>query len=305
MSTHPEPGPDGPDGPDGPAVSDGPDGGSGRPPLDASTVTEMLLALGAGRVEVVDRAASTSADLVAGLAAQPHAWPDHAVLVADHQEAGRGRSGRTWTTPRAAALTFSMVLRPTGPVERWGWVPLLTGLAVVQALREVGVVATVKWPNDVLVEVPGLPPEAGWGARRKVAGILSELVTTPAGPAVVVGIGINVDQTRDELPVPSASSVALAGGRGVDRAHLLGAVVGRLLAIDARWRAGGHEQLASDCAAVCSTLGEPVVVDLPGGESLEGTASGLAGDGALEVIDRGGRRRVVLAGDVHHVRSPG
>ena len=120
-----------------------------------------------------------------------------------------------------------------------------------------------------------------------------------------MGIGVNVHQTRAELPVPSASSVAIAAGREVDRAHLLAVVVSQLFEVDAQWRAGLHEQLASACVAVCSTLGEPVVVDLPGGETLEGTASGLAGDGALEVVDQAGRRRVVLAGDVHHLRSPG
>lgn len=279
-------------------------------PLDTARVADVVT--GAGRVVVVPRTGSTSSDLVAAAVAEPEAWPDRSVLVADHQEAGRGRSGRTWHTPPGSALTVSVLLRPRVPVGRWGWLPLLAGLAVVQGVADVaGVRAAVKWPNDVLVEAPDGAEVAGWGTRRKVAGVLAELVPA-GGPApvhpggVVVGVGVNVHQR--ELPVPHATSLALLGA-DVDRTELLGAVLRRWWFLDERWRAVDGDAraagLGAEVAAACTTLGSAVAVDLPGGEELRGTATGLSADGALEVLDGTGRRRTVLAGDVRHVRSPG
>ena len=303
------------------------------PPLETSAVEEALARIpGLGRAVVVARTASTSTDLVKEATADPAAWPDRSVLVADHQAAGRGRAGRTWTTPPRAALTVSVLLRPAVPVGRFGWVPLLAGLAVVQALRDVaGVTAVLKWPNDVLVEMREAGDLPGWGRYRKVAGVLGELVTSP-GAAVVVGIGVNVSQRAAELPVPSATSLALvaaAGGEHTvqdgtvpdgrvsdgtvpdgtvpDRTALLAAIVGRLVTLDGRWRAAGGDAVASglaqECSLACATIGSVVQVELPGGGVLEGTAQSLSPDGALEVLDSAGRIRTVLAGDVHHLRT--
>lgn len=281
---------------------------STRVPLDHDDVARALRSAGAsGRVVVVDRTASTSADVLAGLAARPDDWPDRSVLVTDHQDGGRGRRGRTWTTPARAALTFSTVLRPGAavPPDRWGWLPLLVGLAVVEAVEEVaGLRAGVKWPNDVLVDTAG-EDVPGWGTRRKVVGILGDLAPVPEGRAAVVGIGVNVDQGAEELPVPTATSLSLLG-RAPDRTVLLAAIVRRLLAVDARWRAAAGDVRAAGLdarvAAVCSTLGEQVRVDLPGDRVLEGVARSLAADGSLEVVDGAGRVHPVHAGDVHHMR---
>ncbi|WP_225753879.1 biotin--[acetyl-CoA-carboxylase] ligase [Actinotalea sp. Marseille-Q4924] len=284
-----------------------------REPLEPAAVVAALRSAGAtGRVVVVERTASTSADVLAGLAAAPADWPDRSVLVTDHQEGGRGRRGRTWTTPARAALTFSVVLRPAGavPPDRWGWLPLLAGLAVVEAVERVaGVRAGVKWPNDVLVDADAedLP---GWGTRRKLVGILGDLALVPEGRAAVVGIGVNVDQTAHELPVATATSLRLLGadgsGAAPERTALLAAVVEGLLEVDARWRAAGGDVhragLDSRVAAVCTTLGRQVRVDLPGDGVLEGVARSLAPDGSLEVVDAGGRVHGVLAGDVRHTR---
>jgi BirA family biotin operon repressor/biotin-[acetyl-CoA-carboxylase] ligase len=271
-----------------------------------------------GRVEVVAGTGSTSTDLVRAVAADPGAWPDRSVLVTDHQQAGRGRAGRTWTTPQGAALTFSVLLRPGVRLERFGWVPLLAGVAVVRALADLGVTASVKWPNDVLVSAPDGTALAGWGVQRKVAGVLSELVTTPTGPGVVVGIGVNVSQTADELPVPSATSLRLVGegqaGRtagdelaagDVDRTSLLASLMSHLVHLDDAWRAGDAAVTAL-CVAACGTIGAAVQVELPGGGHVEGVASGLSAEGALELVDVEGRTVTVLAGDVHHLRpAPG
>ena len=102
-----------------------------------AVATSLATVPGIGRVEVVPRTASPSTDLVDALRADPSAWPDRSVLLADHQAAGRGRAGRTWTTPPGQAVTVSVLLRPHVPVERLGWVPLLAGLAVVRTVEAV------------------------------------------------------------------------------------------------------------------------------------------------------------------------
>lgn len=275
-----------------------------RQPLVPDAVRTALLELpgragGAVRVEVLARCPSTSTALADAVRRDPGAWPDRSVLVADHQVAGRGRAGRSWTTPPGAALTFSVLLRPPVPPARWGWLPLLGGLAVVQALATLGAPAVLKWPNDVLV--PAVGDEPGWGEYRKVAGVLGEAVADlPGGPALVLGIGINVDQSPAELPVPSAGSLALAGV-GADRTAVLREVVGRLVDLDERWRGTDGDAaaagLADACAAACVTLGNEVVASLPGGRELAGRAVALATDGALVVAAADGEH-TLHAGDV-------
>jgi BirA family biotin operon repressor/biotin-[acetyl-CoA-carboxylase] ligase len=303
--------------------------------VDQGTVDAALRAAdvtaGLGRVRVVPSTASTSTDLLGLATSAPADWPDRSVLVADHQVAGRGRSGRSWTTPPGTALTFAVLLRPAAvDVSRLGWLPLLAGLAVVQAVGEVaGVHAVLKWPNDVLVVAPD-EEVPGWGRYRKVAGVLGDLAVGSGGggSAVVVGIGVNVSQTAAQLPVASASSLALAAGAGgaadlpgagslagaagtgmepVRRAQLLAAVLDRLVALDGRWRRAGGDAwaagLGAQVAAVCVTLGTAVQVELPGGGTLQGVATRLAADGALEVTDETGAPHTVHAGDVRHLRA--
>jgi len=263
--------------------------------LDARTVESALRSRARlGRIQVVERTGSTSADLVAA-AADRDAWPDRSVLATDHQTEGRGRAGRTWHTPPGTALTASILLRPDVPTARFGWLPLLGGLAVVRALSEFGVATAVKWPNDVLVRESDGPSLPGWGIWRKVAGVLGDLVPG----AAVIGIGVNVGQ--DHLPVPHATSLRRAGF-AVDRTDLLAAVVSAFVDLEDRWRAAEGDAagagLAEECAAACLTIGSQVRVDRPGGV-LDGTAAGLSDDGALLVVDDHGREHVVLAGDAH------
>ena len=147
------------------------------------------------RAEVFDTAPSTNA-LVAERARTGAG--EGLVVVAEHQTAGRGRLDRTWETPARAALTVSVLLRPRVAAMEWPWFPLLTGRAVAVALRNVGATVGLKWPNDVLLD------------DRKVGGILTERVDTPSGAALVVGVGINVGMTREQLPVET--NVALTCG---------------------------------------------------------------------------------------------
>jgi BirA family biotin operon repressor/biotin-[acetyl-CoA-carboxylase] ligase len=254
-----------------------------RPALDPARIPDH-------QVEVVEEAGSTNA-LVADRARA--GAPEGLVILAEHQTAGRGRLDRTWETPPRTGLTFSVLLRPTVPAASWPWLPLVTGYAVAAALHDCGFPAAVKWPNDILV------------ADRKVAGILVERVDTPSGPAAVVGIGINVGMTVDELPVPEATSLAIEG-ETPDRTDLLRSVLDNLWDDYVEWRDGGEAaaaRLAAAYGAACATIGRDVAVALPGGESLVGRAVAIEADGSLLVEQPSGERRRVSAGDVVHVRD--
>jgi BirA family biotin operon repressor/biotin-[acetyl-CoA-carboxylase] ligase len=213
------------------------------------------------------------------------------VVLAEHQTSGRGRLERTWVTPPRAALTFSLLVAPDGvPLARWSWLPLLSGLAVVEGVRRAaGLSAALKWPNDVLV------------GDDKVAGILVERVERPTGAVAVVGIGLNVSSTPDELPVATATSLTLAGATSPDRTALLVAGRAAFRRLYDGWLAATGGGLRPSYVAACSTLGRRVRVELPSGGSLTGRAVGVDESGRLEVDD-GSRVRVLGAGDVVHVR---
>ncbi len=205
------------------------------------------------------------------------------VVVADHQQAGRGRLDREWVTPPGAALTFSAVLDPLVDNEWWPVVPLVTGYAVARAL---GGPFTLKWPNDVLID------------GRKVCGILVERVATRP-PRVVIGIGINVDQTEDELPVPTATSLTLAG-HGVDRTTLFGDVLGSLRA--ALGHFARHPDLfMNQYRDRSATLGQDVRVELPGDRTVEGRVVDFDDHGGL-ILRTADEAVTLSAGDVVHVR---
>ena len=249
-----------------------------RPPLDA----DRLRPLG---VDVVPETGSTNV-LVAELARA--GAPEWRVVVTEHQTAGRGRLDRVWETPARSALTFSTLLRPAAPAGEWPWLPLLAGLAVVEALRDHELPAALKWPNDVLIDA------------RKAAGILVERVETPAGPAAVVGIGLNVTSTADELPGVTATSILLASGRSPDRTVLLERLLARLRDRYDAWSAGGGTAVRPAYVDACVTLGQRVRVALPGAQELTGMATDVDAGGRLIV---GGTP--VAAGDVVHVRPAG
>jgi BirA family biotin operon repressor/biotin-[acetyl-CoA-carboxylase] ligase len=262
-----------------------------RPPLDAP-VLEAALTRGSRlwrSLEVVPEVGSTNAVLAARAADDD--VPEGAVLVAEHQAAGRGRLDRTWTSPPRAGLTVSVLLRPDVPAARRGWLPLITGVALAEAVGEVtGVRTSLKWPNDLLA-VDG----------AKLAGILAEAT----GTAVVVGTGLNVTTRRQELP-PTGSSLTLVTGGPVDRAPVLLAFLRALERRYLAWTAALGDPvssgLATDYLAWCSTVGAEVTVTLPDGSTLAGTATAVDWDGRLVV--RTGEGTVELAsGDVQHVRT--
>jgi len=282
-----------------------------RTALDADALRRDLLAPAGplAWLDVLDESPSTNGELVAR--ARSGGLPAPGLLVAEHQMAGRGRAGRGWETPARAAITASFLLGPRVPASSLGWLPLLAGVAVVRALRGAGTglpPARLKWPNDVLL--PAATPEPGFGEFRKVAGILAEVVPGAPGAtghhAVVVGVGLNVSQAADELPVPTATSLALSGAPEPDRGVLLAGLVRELTAVVARWEGAGGDVagagLDDEYRAMSATLGAPVRADLVGGAgAYEGVAARLTADGSLVLATPDGEQ-VVTAGDVHHLR---
>jgi BirA family biotin operon repressor/biotin-[acetyl-CoA-carboxylase] ligase len=276
-----------------------------RPPLSATRLRRDLAPDGFD-LQIVERTASTNADLAE---AARRGAPEGTVLLAESQEAGRGRLGRTWMSPPRAGLTYSVLFRPPAdrPTTTYGWLPLLAGLSLVVALREhAGIEAALKWPNDVVLVDPDTD-----GSERKVAGILSEVVTgadEPA-PAVVIGVGLNVTTRAEEFAaLPSSAltptSLLLGGSRTTDREIVLKAHLRVLARTYAAWRSEPGS-LAPLYRSVCRTLGGPVRVELPGGDSLSGTATDIDDEGRLLVTDPAGAVHALAAGDVVHLRRPG
>lgn len=251
----------------------------------------------ARRLDVLAHTGSTNADLLASVAGQPDAYPHLSVLVTDDQRSGRGRLDRTWTAPAGAALAISVLVRASHlPSDQRGWVPLIAGAAMTLAIR--GQFApdvpgdssrvALKWPNDVLID----------GA--KVCGILSQVV--PGQPdAIVVGAGVNTRMTAEQLPVPTATSLAIAGA-DVDLDRLLADYLQGLdRMLQAAVSAAGTTGVRAEIQPLCGTLGREVRVMLPDERVLEGTAAGLDDAGRL-VVAVGGESIAVAAGDVIHVR---
>lgn len=264
-----------------------------RPPLDRAALSAALTRAGSlwREIEVLDESPSTNA----AVAERARAGAEEGlVVVAEHQTSGRGRLDRVWVTPPRAALTFSMLVTPDEvPMARWPWLPLLTGMAVVEGVRRVTEVACeLKWPNDVMV------------GDLKLAGILVERVERQGGAAAVVGIGLNVSSTLEELPVPTATSLELSGASTLDRSVILREVLRTFEALYSQWRSERGDPAAGLAEAYvrrCATVGREVRVGLPDGGSVTGQALGVDPDGRLQVSTDAGLR-VLGAGDVAHVR---
>jgi len=286
-------------------------------------------------LRVVAETGSTNADVAE--AARSGA-AEGLVVVAESQTGGRGRLTRRWQAPPRAGITLSVLLRPSSavPVARLGWLPLLAGVAIAEAVERIAVVDTaLKWPNDLLVSAPEERRRDGSLAPYgKCAGVLAEVVAGAGGtapPAVVLGIGLNVSQTVDELPTPAGkrgaadlsgpagpggpagpaglatkpTSLALAGATCTDRDPLLRGILRGLADWYGRWCDAGADPEVSGVRDAyrerCTTLGREVVVFLPDGELLRAHASDVDTDGRL-VLRTAGGERAVAAGDVQHVR---
>ncbi|MET7666654.1 biotin--[acetyl-CoA-carboxylase] ligase [Micromonospora luteifusca] len=281
-----------------------------RPPLSAARLRRALVAPNGpwARLELRAETGSTNADVAEAARAGE---PEGLVVVAERQTAGRGRRGRVWQSPARAGIATSVLLRPgeAVPDRGWlpaaptgyGWLPLLAGVALVEAVARLAELeATLKWPNDLLID------------DAKCAGVLAEAVPGRAAdqpPAIVLGIGLNVTLRADELPVnPTglpATSLQLAGAAATDRDPLLRALLRSVSDWYDRWRSAGGDAVGSGLRdaylAACATVGREVRVLLPNGEALTGTATGVDPDGQLLVTTPSGDR-TLAAGDVLHLR---
>jgi len=259
-----------------------------RPPLDAAALRTALTGPGRFWTEVVVTAETGSTNADAAAAARLGA-PEGTVHTTDLQTAGRGRLDRSWSSPAGSGVIVSVVLRPDGvPAAGWVWLPLLVGLAVDATVHECGVDSGLKWPNDVLVD------------GRKIAGILLERVETPTGAAAVIGVGLNVTLRRDELPVETATSLALEGATETDRTIVLRSLLRNLEALYRAWAASGGDPTAGirdSYIRRCVTIGQRVRVVLPRDEEIEGLAAGIDDLGRLLVDGR-----AISAGDITHLR---
>jgi BirA family biotin operon repressor/biotin-[acetyl-CoA-carboxylase] ligase len=187
--------------------------------------------------------------------------PEGAIATADHQTAGRGRLGRTWVDTPGASLILSVLLKPPAgrhPAE-------LTLVGAVAVARAIGPEARIKWPNDVLVD------------GRKVSGGIADL----RDGAVVLGIGVNVNQTEEQLPPDTrtpAASLRSLDGRERDVEALLADVLRELDSAYCTWRDDGLAALHDEIAARDALRGNEAVVN-----GIRGIARGIRPDGRLEL----------------------
>jgi len=210
--------------------------------------------------------------------------PEGAIATTEHQTRGRGRLGRSWEEPSGSALLVSVLLAPS-PDRRLPELSLVAALAVAEAVEgATELAAQVKWPNDVMLN------------RRKVAGILSELVDA----SVVVGIGLNVNQSRDELPrdaLTEAGSLRTLTGTTYDRAALLGSLLSQLERGYDIWRQDGLDGLYGELGARDFLRGRRITV---GGEPA--TAVQILRDGRLELDLGAHQTRAIESGEIRFER---
>ena len=206
--------------------------------------------------------------------------PEGALAVADYQTAGRGRLGRSWEAPAGTALLCSLVLKPP-PGREARELSLVAGVAVADALeRIIGLALQIKWPNDVMLR------------RRKVAGCLAEL----RDAAVVLGIGVNVNQTREQLP-ENAGSLYTLTGRTYDREQLLDALLQDLGRRYDEWLDGGLDAVYDALGARDFLRSRRVSVN-----GTSGTVVKIARDGRLEIETDDHRVESVESGEVVYER---
>jgi BirA family biotin operon repressor/biotin-[acetyl-CoA-carboxylase] ligase len=230
--------------------------------------------------------------------------PPFTTLVTSDQTAGRGRRGRSWVAPAGTSLAISVLLRPTAhdgsPLDpsEFSWLSLAAGVAMTDAVASVLPASArarvgVKWPNDVQV------------GARKICGILGELL--PGGDGVVIGAGVNVAMTAEQLPVPTATSLVIedaAGGDLEDRV-LSSYLTSLVELVESYGRHDGNAETSGLRGAAierCTTIGRTVRAELPGGDELVGTAVAIDALGRLEIRAESGRVDAVAAGDIVHLR---
>ncbi len=270
-------------------------------PLDIERI-RTALADDFAVIDYVEQTGSTNTDLM-----QAENVADGTVLLANEQVSGKGRLGRTWVSPAGSQLILSVLILPE-TLEYLGTLPLASGLAVTDTVEG----SVLKWPNDVHIDgnkLCGILAEAGpVGAAFKSApktefnkAEVNKAEVAPKTEAgatlsarVVVGMGLNVTLTREQLPIEKATSLALEG-RDTDRTELAIALLKNLRRRITQWE-NQDPQLMADYRKVCSSIGQEVRLEAPTGDVV-GVVESIADDGRINV---GGE--YYSAGDVTHLR---
>lgn len=237
---------------------------------------------------------STNADLARYAKTDPANWPELSVLVTDFQEAGRGRLDRSWVATPGSSLMASILVRPrfSNPAG-YGWLSILVGLAIAEAIEtRLGRAVGMKWPNDILI------------GDKKVSGILAEALPDLSG--VVIGFGINVNQSESELPFESATSLAAMGLEDCPTDELLASILEEFISSYKLLSSSSGEiaptGLKDRTIGKSETLGKEVRVSFPDGTELLGLASDIDETGRLVIQSNEGTTSVT-AGDVLHLRK--
>jgi len=217
---------------------------------------------------------------------------ERALVVAESQRQGRGRLARSWHSPAGAGIYLSLLCRPRLDPEDLAKMTLAAGLALALALeKNAGVKPALKWPNDL------------WLEEKKCAGILCEcqLAMGAGRPAVVVGIGLNVNLAAGQLPPDlreQATSLSQVSGRYWDRGALLAALVNELAAVIAGLERGEFLAILAAWRQRDALLGRELDWLTPAGEVVRGVALGPDEQGLMRIRDRQGRTHEVLSGDL-------
>jgi BirA family transcriptional regulator, biotin operon repressor / biotin---[acetyl-CoA-carboxylase] ligase len=215
------------------------------------------------------------------------------VVVAESQTGGRGRRGRPWVSPPGRNAYFSVILRPELPPVRAPELTLLASVAVCDALRQAGVAAGIKWPNDLLV------------GGRKISGILTEMASEPERVHwAVIGIGVNVNATAEDFPPELrdiATSILIERGAPAPRALFVAACLTALEEWLDRHAEEGFDPVRLAWRERSDTLGREVTVKTDG-RDVVGVAEDIDAVGALLVRTSAGVERI-LSGDVLHLRG--
>jgi BirA family biotin operon repressor/biotin-[acetyl-CoA-carboxylase] ligase len=249
----------------------------------------LLSAQEAAGFEYLEQTGSTNRDLLA----KAEGLPEFYVLTTDFQTAGKGRMERSWEASPGSSVMASVLLRPSFTESSGiGWLSLMSALAISQAIAELGQSPKIKWPNDVLV------------GDKKVSGILAEASADLS--CVVVGFGINVNQTKAQLPVETATSLLVQTGRSTDRDQLLAAVIKNLKHLYQELNAASGDAtisgLREEILKISATVGQQVSVEFPDGKKSFGKAQDIDAAGRL-VLETSTETLTVSAGDVLHLRK--
>lgn len=232
------------------------------------------------RVSVVEVTGSTQDDLTQ-LVADKKAKSGE-VITSEYQSAGRGRLDRKFDAPASSALMFSFFVEPIRDKSDWSFLPLLTGLSAIFSLTTLDpeFSPTLKWPNDILI------------GDGKVGGIIAQA----SGEGVVIGVGINVGMSQEELPVVTATSLALHNFSILDRNLILSTFLTTFEELFERWQNG--EDLRHLYKERSTTIGHDIRIEHPDGSHKNGKAVDVTPAGEL-ILEDGSR---VTVGDIVHLR---